>query len=74
MERKIFSVDRGPDNEIVFSVKQPSFDFTLKAREHLKSASKETLLAFRSLIDDSISALEKEGKSAKKDKSKGDTE
>ena len=68
MKERIFSVERGPDGEVVFSFKQPKFEFTFTAREHLRAASKETLLAFRSLIDDAISAIE--GKEEKKSKKK----
>ena len=75
MARKVFSVERGPDDEIVLSFKQPAFEFTLTAREHLKTASKETLLALRSLIDDTISVMEKkEQKKSRKKRTKIEVE
>jgi hypothetical protein len=66
MAEKIFSVKRGPDDEVIFSFKQPKFEFAVDAREHARAASKEILLAFRSLIDDAISTIE--GKEEKKSK------
>jgi len=63
MAQKIINLKRGPDDEIVLSFTPPKVEFTVSAKEHLKSASKETLLAFRSLLDEAISAIEKkEGK------------
>lgn len=75
MTRKLFSIERGPDDEFVFSFQRPELNFTLKAREHLRTASKETLLAFRSLIDDAITAVEsKEEKKASKRRTKIEVE
>ncbi len=75
MARKLFSIERGPEDEIIFSFQQPELNFTLKAREHFRTASKETLLAFRSLIDDAISAVEsKEEKKSQKRRTKIEVE
>ena len=75
MKEKVFNIERGPDGEIVFSFKQPKFDFALSARGHLRTASRETLLALRSLVDDAISNLEdKEKKESAKKKTKIEVE
>lgn len=71
---KIFSIEQGPDDEITFTFRQPKFEFTLTAREHLRSASKETLLAFRSLIDDALKNIEKKEKKPEKKQTKIEVE
>jgi len=69
MPGTIFSIERGPEDELIFRFKRPRFRLMPEARGHLREASKETLLAFRSLIDEAISSIERreerEGKKTK---------
>ncbi len=59
MAEKIFSLERGPEGELIVRLRRPELWILPEFRGHLRSASKEVLLAFRSLIDETISAIEK---------------
>lgn len=59
MPGKMFSVERGPEDELVFRFKRPKLRFVPEEpKGHLRAASRETLLAFRSLFDKAISSIE----------------
>ncbi|RLC73217.1 MAG: hypothetical protein DRI26_01320 [Chloroflexi bacterium] len=62
MAEKLFSLERGPEGELIVHLKHPRLWILPEFRGHLRSAGKEVLLAFRSLLDETISAIEKEEK------------
>ena len=65
MER-ILEIKRGDEGEIIFTLTPPR-RLPEPTREHLRTASREALLALRSLLDEALSQLEKKkGKSPRK--------
>jgi hypothetical protein len=63
MSQTIFSIERGAEDELLLRFK-PVVPRVLPAtaKTHLRIAGKEGLLVFRSLIDEAISAIEREEK------------
>ena len=55
--RRILEINSGDDGEIVFTL-TPSRGLPEPTREHLRTASREALLALRSLLDEAIQRLE----------------
>ncbi len=59
MAEKIFEIECGPDNELVFRFRRPKSPFlTVSAREQVRNSAKEILLGIRSLIDATIQMVE----------------
>jgi hypothetical protein len=68
MAERIFEVEREPGEEIVFRIKTAKFPtFPEPVRSHFWAASKEGLLALRSLIDVAIEETERAEKPRKKE-------
>jgi len=59
MAEKLFSLERGPEGEFIVHLKHPRLWILPEFQTHLRLAGKEVLLAFRSLLDETISAVEK---------------
>ena len=68
MAQSFIQVEHRPGEELVIRFRPPQLKrFPEAAREHVMAASRETLLALRSLLDATIEWVEKtETKSAKK--------
>jgi len=65
MER-ILEIKRGDEGEIIFSLTPPR-KLPEPTREHLRTASREALLALRSLLDEAVHHLEtKKGEGPRK--------
>ncbi len=69
MAEKIFSIERGPDDELTVRIKPKTLKLiSPPVRGHLKAVRKELLLAVRSVLDEAISAVEREERPKKKAK------
>lgn len=66
MTEKLFSLERGPEGEFIVQLKHPRLWFLPEFQSHLRLAGKEVLLAFRSLLDEAISAVERKEKPKKR--------
>jgi hypothetical protein len=60
MAETIFSIERGPEEELIVRFKKPKTLHMRPApvRGHFKAAGREVLLAFRRALDEAISAIE----------------
>ena len=64
--QRILEVKRGDEGEIILTLTPPR-RLPEHTREHLRTASREGLLALRSLLDEALNQLEKKkGKSPRK--------
>jgi hypothetical protein len=63
MAETIFSIERGPDEELIVRFKPKTLPaMPAPLRGHLRAARREMLLAFRLALDQAISAMEREEK------------
>jgi hypothetical protein len=63
---RMFDAEKRDDGSVVFTVRPPKLDFDVKPDSplgHLLASQKEMLLAFRSLLDGAISAVDRAGAS-----------
>ncbi len=63
---RMFEAKREEDGTMVFTVRPPKFDMDVTPDSpvaHLLASQKEMLLAFRSLLDSAISAVDRAGAS-----------
>ena len=58
MGEKIFECEYEPGKEIVFRFRRPSMLLTGEAREHLRAAQREVLLALRDIINEVVEKTE----------------
>ena len=70
MGEKILEVERVSDEELLIRLKTKKLRGLLpnSTREHVRTAQRELLLAFRSLVDTTIESLERKEKRKKKTK------
>jgi hypothetical protein len=67
MAETIFSVERGPEEELIVRFKPKALHvMPAPVRGHLRAARREVLLAFRRAVDEAISATEREEKPKQK--------
>lgn len=61
MGKQFLEFERSPEDDYIFKFRPSLFPFLPTAtREHMRVASKEILLAFRSVIDSAIESVEKD--------------
>ncbi len=69
MAETIFSIERGPEDELTLRIKPKTLRLiSPPVKGHLMAVRKELLLAIRSVLDEAISAVDREEKPKKKTK------
>lgn len=67
MAETVFSIERGPEDELIVRFKPKMLPLLpTPVRDHLRAVRKDVLLAVRSMLDEAISAMEREEKPKKK--------